>query len=284
MAHASLHLCGLGICLLAALGASRGALPGEPFPFPAQSVRPYSLSINREDYHYAPKPRHLRPSRLIRLLGAAFEPFWMSVERPAGAGVWLTEEAAARSAARRDAGRPTKLTVQKVPGGEASAALLANFTTITRGFNISASPELVEGAARYRRKLEKEAEDLDLSSLPGDVAGAVREWLVRSATCGLRYRWMDLGPVFWPRWLRHTDCYRAGGEETCSFPSGMACRRAQVTHLKILAWHCWGSEENGVRRGADKVTPTVRMGALSKNCVWRQVPYPVVTACKCSCK
>uniref|UniRef100_A0A8C7JDE0 Noggin n=1 Tax=Oncorhynchus kisutch TaxID=8019 RepID=A0A8C7JDE0_ONCKI len=119
-----------------------------------------------------------------------------------------------------------------------------------------------EGAARYQRKLQNDAEDLDLSELPADVARTLRDWLVRSATCGMRYQWVKLAPVFWPRWLRHTDCEKSGGSRSCSFPSGMACRQAQTTQIKILAWHC----------------------VAGRKCLWRQVPYPVVTACKCSCK
>uniref|UniRef100_A0A8C9RNA6 Noggin n=1 Tax=Scleropages formosus TaxID=113540 RepID=A0A8C9RNA6_SCLFO len=167
-------------------------------PLPA---RPYSLSINAEDYHYAPKPKHLRPARLLRILGPSFDPFWMSIE-----------------------------------------------------------PEDV---------------------LPRDVAAAVRAWLVRSATCALRYKWVDLGPVFWPRWLRHTDCDQPGRVQSCSFPAGMACRRAQVTQIKILAWHCWGSEDRGVEAAG---VADLGLAMYGKRCVWRQVPYPVVTACKCSCK
>uniref|UniRef100_A0A3B3SFS3 Noggin n=1 Tax=Paramormyrops kingsleyae TaxID=1676925 RepID=A0A3B3SFS3_9TELE len=180
-------------------------------------VRPYSLSINADDYHYTPKPKHLRPARLLRILGPSFDPFWMSIER----------------------------------------------------FNLSTSPELMEGAARYQRKLEMEAEELDLHFFTREMAGSLRAWLVRTATCGLRYQWVDLGPVFWPRWLRHTDCEQSGTSQSCSFPSGMSCRQAQVTQIKILAWHCWADS------GAS---------LFGKRCVWRQVPYPVVTACKCSCK
>ncbi|MFT7804024.1 hypothetical protein Z043-117601 [Arapaima gigas] len=222
----------------------------------ALSVRPYSLSINTEDYHYSPKPKHLRPGRLLRILGPSFDPFWMSIDRPAElVGVSGSE------------GAEEQLAAEGVAAG--------------RDFNFSASPELTEGSARYQRKLEKEAEDLDLSSLPPNVAGAVRAWLVRSATCALQYKWVDLGPIFWPRWLRHTDCEQPGRTQSCSFPAGMSCRRAQVTQIKILAWHCWGSEDRGVE-GAGVAEPG--LGVSGKRCVWRQVPYPVVTACKCSCK
>lgn len=217
----------------------------EHFPFHRHSVRPYSLSLSEGDYHYAPKPKHLRSARLMRLLGSSFDPFWMSVERPPNADEWIAEEPLGRN-------------------GQ---------------FNITASPELSEGATRYREKLEIEVKSLDFDSLPLDVATVIREWLVRSATCSLRYQWMDLGPVFWPRWLRHTDCYEAGGHQSCSFPSGMVCRQAQTTQVKILAWHCWGGDQaNGWKDDgrSSKILP--------RKCLWRQVPYPVVTACKCSCK
>uniref|UniRef100_A0A4W5L993 Noggin n=1 Tax=Hucho hucho TaxID=62062 RepID=A0A4W5L993_9TELE len=173
----------------------------------SQLIRPYSLSMNEGDYHYAPKPKHLRHNRLLRILGSSFDPFWMSIERPAEARV-DTDASGGQTASRGD------------------------------------------------------PPDLDLSELPADVASTLRDWLVRSATCGMRYQWVKLAPVFWPRWLRHTDCEKSGGSRSCSFPSGMACRQAQTTQIKILAWHC----------------------VAGRKCLWRQVPYPVVTACKCSCK
>ncbi|XP_071032502.1 noggin-2-like [Oncorhynchus clarkii lewisi] len=238
----------------------------------SQPIRPYSLSMNEEDYHYAPKPKHLRHNRLLRILGSSFDPFWMSIERPAEARV-DTDASGGQTASR---------------GDPPAYPALTNYTT-KEGFNFGASPELTEGAARYQRKLQNDAEDLDLSELPADVASTLRDWLVRSATCGMRYQWVKLAPVFWPRWLRHTDCEKSGGSRSCSFPSGMACRQAQTTQIKILAWHCWSSEErggDGLREmaGIDRGTVVVGTGVAGRKCLWRQVPYPVVTACKCSCK
>lgn len=238
----------------------------------SQPIRPYSLLMNEGDYHYAPKPKHLRHNRLLRILGSSFDPFWMSIERPAEARV-DTDASAGQTASRGDPPAPPAL---------------PNYTT-NEGFNFGASPELTEGAARYQRKLQNDAEDLDLSELPADVASTLRDWLVRSATCGMRYQWVQLAPVFWPRWLRHTDCEKSGGSRSCSFPSGMACRQAQTTQIKILAWHCWSSEErggDGLRgmAGIDRETVVVGTGVAGRKCLWRQVPYPVVTACKCSCK
>ncbi|XP_061086479.1 noggin-2-like [Conger conger] len=216
-------------------------------------VRPYSLSINEEDYHYSPKPKDLRPARLLRVLGSSFDPFWMSIDRPAEA-IWSS-------------------------GSETERAAFQDRVVLPGSLKLS------EGAARYQRKLEKEAEDLDLSHFPPESTSFIRAWLVRSATCELRYQWVNLGSIFWPRWLRHTDCDETGSSRSCSFPSGMSCRRAQITHIKILAWHCWGGEDGGGKifgTGRGLAGPSI--GVSGKRCTWRQVPYPVVTACKCSCK
>ncbi|XP_076583739.1 noggin-like [Chaetodon auriga] len=234
----------------------------------SQPIHPYTLLTNAEDYHYMPKPRHCRPSRLLRLLGSSFDPFWMSIEQPPEA---------------------TGGDDQPLPRGDTLHAKLPNDSAAGQKFNLSASPELREAAANHRQKLEKEAADLDLSSLPSHVASLVRDWLVRSATCGLSSRWVDLGPVFWPRWLRQTDCERSDGKRSCSFPAGMECVRAQTTYIKILAWHCLdirgrSGGSRGVKADISDGSTEMAAGEVMKRCTWRQVPYPVVTACTCSCK
>lgn len=171
--------------------------------------------------------------------------------------------------------------------GDTLLAKLSNYTAFKE--DLSISPELREAAANLQHRLEEEAAELDLDSLPSDVAGSVRAWLVRSATCELRHQWVDLGPAFWPRWLRQTDCERADGARSCSFPSGMKCVRAQTTHIKILAWHCVEVKDEG--DGSRRIkgerfdgSSEMETGDAVKKCLWRQVPYPVVTACMCSCK
>ncbi|XP_074428814.1 noggin-like [Larus michahellis] len=205
---------------------------------PSAPVRPYSLSLSPEDYRYSPKPRHLRPGRLRRLLGSAFDPFWMATEEPRGRN------------------------------GSVPEAEEENLEALSR--------DLAEGAGRYRRKLWREAEGLELPpllppgpglspELPGVLARRLRQWLVERAACRLTSAWVDLGPVFWPRWVRHTACDTA--PPGCSWPPGMTCRPAQLTHIKLLAWHCWAPRSPG-----------------PQHCAWRQIPYPVVAACKCSCR
>uniref|UniRef100_UPI00398F6F93 noggin-like n=1 Tax=Pristiophorus japonicus TaxID=55135 RepID=UPI00398F6F93 len=198
----------------------------------SNATRPYSLPLTKEHYHYSPSPPHLDRQQLRKLLGPSFDPFWMSVR------------------------------------GRRSNESREDLTLLSR--------ELAAGSLRYRRKLWQEARRLD-----PDVAGAAgtrdkaaagagmrwRRWLVQEATCPLASRWVDLGTVFWPRWVRHTDCHN--GKASCSWPAGMSCTQAQWTHIKLLVWHCWTAKERG---------------ATLQHCTWRQTPYPVVTACKCSCR
>ncbi|XP_075040196.1 noggin-like [Mixophyes fleayi] len=200
----------------------------------SSGTRPYSLSLSPLDYHYSPKPKHLRVPRLLRLLGSSFDPFWMSVEKP-----------------------------------------VDNDTT-SQGSPFS--KDLFDGASRYRKKLSQEAQHIDFDSLklPADLSSndshillnELRQWLVQRASCKLISTWVDLGPVFWPRWVRHTNCDESNN--ACSWPPGMSCRQAQLTQIKLLAWHCWMQDPS--------------KGWASQNCMWRQVPYPVVAACKCTCR
>ncbi|XP_061438788.1 noggin-like [Rhineura floridana] len=201
-------------------------------------ARPYSLSLSSDDYHhYLPKPKRLRAPRLMKLLGSSYDPFWMSLEDPRGQNTSLKELGAL-------------------------------------------SQDVAECTTRFRKKLLQEAEGLDFSKLlpPKDgthhnlsqvLIHRFHRWLVDSATCHLTSSWVDMGPIFWPRWIRHTDCDLT--HVGCSWPPGMTCRPAQVTHIKFLAWHCWVSKD------------TLRPGKSLQQCAWRQVPYPVVAACKCSC-
>lgn len=231
-------------------------------------IRPYSLLTNDEDYHYLPKPKQRRPSRLLRLLGPSFDPLWMSVAQPSeSTGVWISENDEG-AVLRGDTLKPTQHTVGKK-------------------FNLRASLQLRLAAENHRLKLLKEAADLDMSSLPSDVANAIRDWLVDSATCGLRYQWVDMGLAFWPRWLRHTDCETTDLTRKCSFPSGMVCKQAQTAQIKILAWICQKCIEKpdasiiSIKEDGSGGNGTVEN---IKMCVWRHVPYPVVTSCECSCK
>uniref|UniRef100_A0A671XX36 Noggin n=1 Tax=Sparus aurata TaxID=8175 RepID=A0A671XX36_SPAAU len=173
---------------------------------PSCPMHPYTLLTDPEDYHYMPKPRHRRPSRLLRLLGSSFDPFWMSIEQPSEASKG------------HDDGQP-------LLRGDTLPAKIPEYTTAKESL--------------------------------------VRDWFVRSATCGLTYQWVDAGPVLWPRWLRHTDCEKSDGERSCSFPGGMECVPAETTYINILIWLCLEVGDGGEgSRGnkADRPDGSTEMG------------------------
>ncbi|XP_029008514.1 noggin-3-like [Betta splendens] len=226
-------------------------------PSYSQPIRPYSLLTNAEDFHYLPKSRHRRPAQLLRLLGSSYDPFWMSIGPPPEASGGHSD---GRALLRGDT---------------------LNYTTFKGRFNLSSSPELKEAAGKQHHILRKDVAQLDLGFLSPDVAMSVRAWLLQSATCELHYRWVDLGPAFWPRWVRHTDCGRSLGGRSCSFPRGMECVRAQTAHIRILAWHCVEIRDGGNKSGQIKSERSDDEALI--RCLWRQVAYPVVAACACSC-
>ncbi|XP_026285386.1 noggin-2-like [Frankliniella occidentalis] len=54
---------------------------------------------------------------------------------------------------------------------------------------------------------EESPPDLRLpAGLTSEARALVKAWLVRRATCPVRFVWADLGPYFWPRWLRRGEC------------------------------------------------------------------------------
>ncbi|XP_034544583.1 LOW QUALITY PROTEIN: noggin-1-like [Notolabrus celidotus] len=235
-----------------------------------QPIKLYTLPTSNEDSQYMPKPRHRRPAHLLRLLGSSFDLFWMSIEEPSDISGGHGEG-------------------ESLWHGDSLPAKLSSKSSARVKFNLSASIELREAAANHSQKLEKEAADLDLSSLPSHVASHVRDWLLQSATCELSYQWVDLGPALWPRWIRQTDCVQSDGGRSCSFPGGMECVQAETTHVQILAWNCLGIRGGGEMSKTIKTEKTdgsimIGTGEVMQRCSWRQVPYPVVTACKCSCK
>ncbi|KAK3931818.1 Noggin-2, partial [Frankliniella fusca] len=143
---------------------------------------------------------------------------------------------------------------QEYPGGERAA--------------VRALRDLVDG--------EESPPDLRLpAGLGAEARALVKAWLVRRATCPVRFVWADLGPYFWPRWLRRGECgvepgadhrqdERVGGgggvsgvlredeldededearanatsAQSCSWPPGMKCVPGLTRTLHILRWHC----------------------------------------------
>ena len=78
--------------------------------------------------------------------------------------------------------------------------------------------------------------------------------------CPVHYQWKDLGPRFWPRWIREGKCYNG---RSCSIPAGMTCQPKQSAKKTILWWHCYKRKH--------------------KACRWIPIKYPIITRCACAC-
>ncbi|XP_014243377.1 noggin-like [Cimex lectularius] len=91
--------------------------------------------------------------------------------------------------------------------------------------------------------------------VPNKLRRKLRQLLWALTACPVSNRWRDLGPRFWPRWLKEGHC----PANSCSVPAGMKCKPSRTAHKYLLRWHC------------------------RKSCTWIKVQYPVVTECACSC-
>ncbi|KDR14442.1 Noggin-2 [Zootermopsis nevadensis] len=180
----------------------------------------------------------------------------------------------------------------------------------------------IEDRATVRTLREMAGEELQLlpdELVPPENRAAVIAWLVQRATCPIRYVWDDLGPYFWPRWVRRGECVHDAGVETtsegrnssrrtntrntpCSWPPGMLCVPGVARNLQILRWHCrlrknlsvgGASNSNNVwllRGSAGQAVVDRHYNSSSKSkrrkryrCQWLKVPYPVPEDCVCSC-
>ncbi|XP_018646643.1 bone morphogenetic protein antagonist noggin,putative [Schistosoma mansoni] len=66
-----------------------------------------------------------------------------------------------------------------------------------------------------------------------DQVNIMKTWLLQRATCAMEYIWEDLGPLFWPRWIKRGVCVNT---HSCSWPPGMRCRSSGSRSLKLLRW------------------------------------------------
>ncbi|XKL63260.1 hypothetical protein PGB90_005624 [Kerria lacca] len=129
-------------------------------------------------------------------------------------------------------------------------------------------------------------------ALPLQYQELVKNWLVKRATCPIRFTWGDLGPYFWPRYIKKGECIR---NMTCSWPPGMSCIPGAAKILQILRWHCRNRKKKGIKRGRkeknhDNNVTSIdgkenerKTGRRKKRkeyeCFWIKVPFPVPEDC-----
>lgn len=119
----------------------------------------------------------------------------------------------------------------------------------------------------------------------------MRQWLFKRAICPIYYTWKDIGPYFWPRWLKIGECDSNG--IACSWPPGMHCIPAETTTVQVLRWHCSNFGHRGKKHRSSLKKASSGSSRNRKNwrktidgdkkCQWIKVPYPVISACICQC-
>ncbi|KAA3682074.1 uncharacterized protein DEA37_0000091 [Paragonimus westermani] len=115
-----------------------------------------------------------------------------------------------------------------------------------RGISGSIGKSVEGSVAQPDLRLINEAHSLNFTfrhevgnyfTLPESQLAAFRNWLIDKATCEMDYIWEDLGPLFWPRWIRRGVCINRQGH-SCSWPPGMKCRPSGSRALQLLHWKC----------------------------------------------
>uniref|UniRef100_A0A5K4FDM2 CFA20_dom domain-containing protein n=1 Tax=Schistosoma mansoni TaxID=6183 RepID=A0A5K4FDM2_SCHMA len=145
-----------------------------------------------------------------------------------------------------------------------------------------------------------------------DQVNIMKTWLLQRATCAMEYIWEDLGPLFWPRWIKRGVCVNT---HSCSWPPGMRCRSSGSRSLKLLRWVCKndsGKEASNRRRRefqtnylgrlnrdtnshqtyveerrTKRVRRLIRKLSLTANgyhCEWNRYEYMVSDHCTCGCE
>uniref|UniRef100_T1JNT9 Noggin n=1 Tax=Strigamia maritima TaxID=126957 RepID=T1JNT9_STRMM len=123
--------------------------------------------------------------------------------------------------------------------------------------------------ASPQSKLRTDFKKLNFTAvLPEDNITALEEWFLKKVSCPVQFTWHDVGPLFWPRWIRRGNCFN-DPNVPCSWPPGMQCVPAESSTIQVLRWVCTR------RRSTD--------GTFSHKCQWIRVPYPVTAECFCSC-
>ena len=123
--------------------------------------------------------------------------------------------------------------------------------------------------------LSRDASMLNLST---QEVRSLESWLMWKAGCAVIYKWADIGPLFWPRWVKQGTCLN----KPCSWPEGMTCVQGDSTNIRLLRWHCRGRQTSTITNAETQGRVS---GGVSKGrqCKWLKVPYPIMTQCICSC-
>lgn len=224
-----------------------------------------------------PPKKRMKKKKLFKRLGDYYDPEWMSVNQP--------EEALHQVAA----------------------------------VNLSADSNLVREMSKVNLTLTHP--NGSVVSVDAGLVEAVQGWLINRASCPIHYVWVDQGERWWPRWLRtgvcvdDTPCSWPPGMHCV--PAENTVIHLLWWHCKIRKSYkkAW---KKRIRLGADDQTIGTRnylklkregtkverdqsrnsqsddfmrlvesrrpkFQKAKRKCKWIRVPYPVTSACFCTC-
>lgn len=185
----------------------------------------------------APRKFHLRKMRLLKKLGENFDPFSMSIDEPAEfSKVMVSDEK------DPDIANDWIRSIHPLALMNSLKAL-----NITR-YNSQGLTDITSNQHTPSRR--------EVDSTVRMVMSVLQDWLVKKATCPVRYIWEDMGNLFWPRYIRKGYCALDNVpdqvksrvrsslsnnpiiEQDCSWPPGMFCSPREEKRLKIFSWKC----------------------------------------------
>ncbi|XP_067141498.1 noggin-like [Centruroides vittatus] len=131
-------------------------------------------------------------------------------------------------------------------------------------------------------------QELVEAGIPSDVFEVIEKWLYKRGSCPLVHKWHNIGPFFWPPWIRRAECLEK--YTFCSWPNGMHCVPATNIGLTVLRWQCKERRRKAkgrkTARWASDLSSTVRFSGKRRpkmRCQWVHANYPVTNECMCTC-
>lgn len=197
------------------------------FPLTPSEDLPVHL-VEKEDRSLDPTEADLDSHKLRAILNSGYNPMLMSVTRP--------------------------------PEAEDNPRGILSFE-MRRGRPTGMRPKFLDtfGQLNINDINGHRMSEMDLKLKKG-LRRKITKFLWTYSHCPVVYKWKDLGPRFWPRWIREGDCHHKG--RSCSFPPGMKCKPSKSKSVNILRFYC-------PQKG--------------KPCRWIKIFYPIITRCHCSC-
>nr|ACO06226.1 noggin 2 [Schmidtea mediterranea] len=95
-----------------------------------------------------------------------------------------------------------------------------------------------------------------------DFRRKLRTFLDLFSWCPVTYQWKDMGPKFWPRWIKQGSC--ANLSKSCSYPEGLVCQEYEHKNIAVLRFLCMSD------------------WAIDK-CKWYKIYIPFLLTCRCGC-